>query len=404
MKKSRRSPNNIWERFSSSLGKRLHDSLLNEMLAGGALYPRLTFSRFMGFVIALLVYVFALFLLGAGIWLTVYNWGNVVAVFVGIVLLGFAYLSFPRFPKIERPILQRTDFPALYEISDLVSQKLNARSVDGIVISEYFNASFMRVGWRQKRILHIGLPLFISLDDREKIALIAHEIAHEVNKDPTRNFFIQSALYALVNWYDALYPLQLVSSGSARGVMFFIVWISSVFTNVIMIGLSGIAWLGIYALSHLLWRESQRAEYLADYLSTQVGGTVYSISVLNKLRHARKLKRVVGSVVLNYKNPMDADVFEKLKGEIDADSVNREEQEENSFIYNFQMGLTHPPTLYRLRFLQSLPISSPKISIHPTTVDKLNVELSQLKPKVQEKLVDLYESYISQGSPRFFNE
>src|SRR5207302_1982331 len=41
--------------------------------------------------------------------------------------------------------------------------------------------------------------------------------------------------------------------------------------------------LGAVALSHLLWRDSQRAEYLADHLAAQVAGTDALLSLLDKL-------------------------------------------------------------------------------------------------------------------------
>jgi len=45
-----------------------------------------------------------------------------------------------------------------------------------------------------------------------------------------------------------------------------------------------------YMLSHLLWRDMQRAEYLADYLAANVSGTDAMLSLLNKLHFEKAME------------------------------------------------------------------------------------------------------------------
>ncbi len=54
--------------------------------------------------------------------------------------------------------------------------------------------------------MRLGLPLLAILDNQEKIALIAHELAHDVNGDPARTFFIGAAVGALIEWHQLLLP------------------------------------------------------------------------------------------------------------------------------------------------------------------------------------------------------
>ena len=69
--------------------------------------------------------------------------------------------------------------------------------------------------------------------------------------------------------------------------------------NLAMLGLSRLAWLGAYLLSHLLWRDSQRAEYLADYLAATVSGTNAVLSLLEKLHYGTAFALTVQHAALN---------------------------------------------------------------------------------------------------------
>jgi len=50
--------------------------------------------------------------------------------------------------------------------------------------------------------------------------------------------------------------------------------------NLLQLGIAQLIWLSILALSHLLYRDSQRAEYLADYLAATVSGTEAAQSLI----------------------------------------------------------------------------------------------------------------------------
>ena len=52
-----------------------------------------------------------------------------------------------------------------------------------IAFTAEFNASFTTVGWRGTPVFRLGVPLLTILDDQEIVALLAHEMAHEVNGD-----------------------------------------------------------------------------------------------------------------------------------------------------------------------------------------------------------------------------
>src|SRR5436189_272087 len=87
----------------------------------------------------------------------------------------------------------RRENQALFKLVDSIAQALHARPIDYITIHTDFNAGFQKVGWRQKTVLSLGYPLWIALTDKERVALIAHELAHDVNGDSTRSRIIGTA-------------------------------------------------------------------------------------------------------------------------------------------------------------------------------------------------------------------
>ena len=132
------------------------------------------------------------------------------------------------------------------------------------------------LGWRRRRVLTLGLPLFSALEPQERVALIAHELAHGRNGDSSRGLLVGSSLGGLVELYGLVAP----DSAEARG------WELGGFDGV----LNAVFWLlsrPVYLLLllqlHLLARDSQRAEYLADALAARVAGTPAEISLHEKL-------------------------------------------------------------------------------------------------------------------------
>jgi heat shock protein HtpX len=112
----------------------------------------------------------------------------------------------PRVPKVHEAIMAREKALALHKLADEVARALDTSPVDGIVISSDFNAGLGQGGRRRRRILHLGLPLVSILNGEERVALLAHELAHSVNGDPNRGFFVGTAISSLAQWHYLLRP------------------------------------------------------------------------------------------------------------------------------------------------------------------------------------------------------
>src|SRR5262249_31700201 len=140
------------------------------------------------------------------------------------------------------------------------------------IFTHEYNAAITKVGLKRKTYLTIGVPIWFVLDDQERIALLAHELAHAANNDFSRGLIVGTACESLERWYVTFRASMIFLEISA-----------------------GIAWLVLSGLRRLMFEESQRAEYLADVASAQIAGTDATVRALTKLgfsiEYASFLKR-----------------------------------------------------------------------------------------------------------------
>ena len=308
------------------------------------------------------------------------GWPHPAAVFWGLVCAGLAWVLRPRVLEMPQDIVPQEHMPTLYRMTSEIARKLDAPPVDAIVVDEEFNAAFGRAGWRGRKVLYVGLPLLAILDDQEKLALIGHELAHSVNGDPRRGFFVGTAVASLVEWYAILHPGDVFDThGEPLGFLM-------IPFNVVMLGLAKIVWLAAYALSQFLWRNSQRAEYLADYLATQVSGTGSMMSMLRKLHLGRTFTLVVQNIGLSRRQQS---LFDELRQRVqtvpprELERIRRVEQLELS-----RLDVSHPPTAYRVAFLEAHGVEQPQPLFSASDFEKLEQELAPFEGRIQKKLVD----------------
>ena len=107
------------------------------------------------------------------------------------------------------------------------------------------------------------------------------------------------------------------------------------------------------ALLHLLWRDSQRAEYLADRLAATIGGTTAQIGTLRKLYFADEYQQILTWVLQGAER---GGVFAALHRRV-AQLPGRELERRHYLARHAQVRLdsTHPPTSYRIAALKTRP-------------------------------------------------
>lgn len=328
---------------------------------------------------------FTLLLFLLGLFLTIWFWPAILVEIIGLFLILLAWYVRPKMPKmVAVGKITRPAFPALYEMTDKVTQALNTSKVEAIFIDTSFNASISQVGWRRKKKLTLGLPLFSTLNDDERLALLGHEIGHCVNGDPNRTLFIGTAIAFLVAWYPLLLPAP--SSLYKPGLL---VLLTRPILNLLLRALAQVVKLLVKLLSNLNWRDSQRAEYLADALGASIGGSSAMLSMLEKLHYHDSFSLTLHKVALS---KTKLDLFEEYRlylkevPERELERIRRVEQLNTS-----RLDSTHPPTGYRIAVIKNKPVLESKIIWSGEKARLVEQELKRFHKSVQEKLVDRYQ-------------
>lgn len=294
-----------------------------------------------------------------------------------------AWITRPKPNRLPHLPLSREHYPNLYKVTDEISSVLNADKVYGIIIDEKFNASFSQIGWKQKKILRLGLPLLSVLNKDELVALISHEIAHGINGDLNRSLWVGSAIHTLSSWYQITKPDKIFDTRHSTGAFLMI------FANILLLLVSQILYLLLYILCHLNWRDSQRAEYLADQFAAKTAGKAAILSLLNKL-HLKDLFEFTILKVINTKR--DGHFFEDFVEHflmIPAKELERIKRVE--LLDTSRLDATHPPTGNRITYINSLNLDQPEHIIKNETYQLIVKEITKLHVSIEKSILEDYK-------------
>jgi heat shock protein HtpX len=269
---------NPFQRRYVALVERRDSALFERLKNIPTLRPAFTPAKAAAFLIAALIHGTTILLPLLGILMVLSNFAGCLSFCWCILFVALAWIVRPRFAKPPDNILSRAEFPLVYHFADEVAAHLEADPADALVVDEFFNAGYNRYGVHQSVVITIGYPLWMRLNPQERVALMAHELAHGVNGDFNRTGFVGGAMNTLIEWYLLLRPSTIFGSRN---------YLVGALANLLMLGLAN-SILGIlFVLRQLLLYESRRAEYLADYLAAQVAGTDAALSLLEKFQGKR---------------------------------------------------------------------------------------------------------------------
>jgi Zn-dependent protease with chaperone function len=371
----------LFDKLHRTLSRKSGERLYSDIMKEQSLTARFRPAKLVAFVLAGAVHAVTVGLILLGLWLALFSVPGFrfLGVSLGVLCWVFAWWTLPRPSRSKDPILPRGRFPQLYQLTDRIAQALGCPPVDDIRYDADYNAAFGQLGWQRRRTLFVGVPLWAVLDTQEQIALLGHELAHNANGDPLRGLFIGGAMRSLAHWYDWFRPrAQRLSSGAIIAIF-----------NIVMLPFAGAIWIWAYALSRLLWYDSQRAEFLADLLAAQVGGTLAQVTMLEKLQLYSTFRAELRFAYLKGQVP---DFFAHLKQH--TDQVPARERERLCRIEQLtHVGIdtSHPPTAQRIAFVESRPVGRPLVELSPQEAEQLQQEMQPLLQRVQKWMMNLDE-------------
>ena len=326
------------------------------------------------------VHALTLGFLASGVALLVLGFPNPFLLLAGALLVCLAILIRPRLGKLpDEGVLDRDDAPRLFGLVDEIAAALATPAVDTIVIDHRFNASWSVTGLR-RRVLTLGLPLFGVLAPQERVGLIAHELAHARNGDAARGRFVGSAVGALAELADLITP-----TGAEGGIVETLA--------------AGIAWLAslplralLFAEAHLLLRNSQRAEFLADALAARIAGADAVVGLQERLLLASTFYGVVKGAM---RDPGAAGLLAKAARALDdVPERERERRARVARLEGARLDSTHPPTAHRIDLLERRGSRDAAVTLDEAGSRTIDVELDPLLGSVESTLVDEYRALL----------
>jgi len=372
------------DRLYEHLGEKSGQIIFNKMMNSSNVKPKISILNGLALLIATIVHCFSIASFILGVYLLTFHFTHFIFLFFGVVLVGIAWFTRPRVGKLEddERVIPREEIPAIYAVINDLATSMGVKKIDGIVMNEKYNASITKIGWRRRTIVKIGVPYFASLTPEEQCSVMAHELGHFINKDLTYGFYINTALSTLYEWYTLLNPVPTEQTFEFSLLDFV--------TNFLMKLLSQIPYFFYWLLLHLVWNDSQVGEYLADYRAAQTCGSETVVKDLEKIHYADIYYHCLSKVSLLNGQSNVIDEFRKALSIMPDREKKRYklrcEQEK------FQLDATHPPTVYRIQFIEKQNLSG-SFTINPEKANRMSAELDSMKEKIHEIAVEDYCYY-----------
>ena len=289
------------------------------------------------------------------------------------IVLGLCLLTYwavrPRLPERHldpRKCLTRATAPKLYALLDRCAAELGSPVPDLVRLDLRFNASTGRCGLRQRSFLILGLPLWSALSGQERLALLGHELGHQINGDTTHGLWADSARRSINTWTRLLDPRQtayerrnsrIMTRGrgfSGIGTFLAPVLMAVLFAPIFLIALGCRA-----LLTRLDLYCGQRAEYLADELGARLAGSEAAYGLLGKVALADPVLSFL-TAARNRRataNPVAADRLWASVTEY-VDSVPETERQRRKVVdrlRNTRTDRSHPANHLRIALVEARP-------------------------------------------------
>lgn len=356
---------------------RLQQRLVRDLHDSGV--AKWNLARAASYALALLIHLLTLTILVTGIRLLVAF--NFLSVIVSLPLLGLAWLMRPRFGRLPKDaeILTRQDAPRLFELLDEVAAGVNARRTHVVVLRTFVNAAYGTYGVRRRGVLHLGYPLWLILTPQERIALLGHELGHSSNGDSRHGLVIGTAAAALTELYSAAVPTT--EAAPEDGLIALIShWLAE-----LVLGLIRLITGGLYKLLVLLTlRSSQRAEYRADAMAADLGGTRAALGFMDALDTRAELATAfLQSRAVVVKGGLWVELEKYLAGVPESEYDRRRRA---GRLTELRVDETHPPSYLRYSYIESLPYGEPRISV--AGMASVDAELGRYADRVERACRD----------------
>lgn len=384
-------PCSVVEKLWRRLNLRHRKALFDELSSRTSLAKQWSAKLFLSFGIAALIHATTLSLAVLGVWWTITQpWGILPA----LLVWSLAWVIGPRWPRTPKDGIDEKEFPALYALIRRIGSSVGLRPIRHLVLDDQWNASYCESGVRLSPVVRLGVPLCAALDDDELIALVGHELAHGVNADSRRGFWVGSACATMEHWWHLLepnefWPGRAAHNGVEDELPGFISLYARFFANVFLWLVAQIPRFVVSVLTTLFFRDSQRAEYLADAIAARVAGTEAVTRLLAKIRLSTVFDLAVQRMAL--REPQGKTFLDALRQAIDSvPARERSRLARLDALHEMDPDFTHPPRHNRIAMLESRMKSPPMFRLTAAESQAIRAELRRVERRTRDRLVDNY--------------
>ncbi|MFC4148005.1 M48 family metallopeptidase [Micromonospora mangrovi] len=292
-----------------------------------------------------------------------------------VLVLLLVKPSFGRVPKYG--VLTDREAPQLHRLVREVAEAAGTPVPDVICADLSLNAGVAQLGWRQRSVLVIGVPLWVMLPRPARVSLLAHELGHLANGDPLRvrrtvlaRTFGSRAVAATGGrnpWRRAVRSADALAEQTTGTV---------VLLGVIVHGIVALA--NVAAATGQLLVDSaampdiRRAEYRADLVARRVAGSAAflqsSETVLLAGRIWQDLWHLAPRIDGEQLEAMAAEARERLAARLPlARQISRRTTD---------LWSTHPGEDQRMRLVEALPGLDGALRVDDNRWDGIDTELA----------------------------
>lgn len=365
------------------MSKRLVDEL-----ATARSRRRFTASAAVVLALATLVHAITLTFLTVGGWLAI-DGSTWPLRALGVVCLLVAIALAPRLQRAPRGpgLLDPERYPETYALVREVAEVVGSRMPTRLQLDTDFNASAGPTGLRG-RTLTLGAPLWVACAPQAKVALLAHELGHFAHGDVLQLRYVSSAHDALLAWADIFEPGTMteraaldagiaMQHGGGGWVLRPILWPFRML------------FLGYLRLIILANGPShRRQEHYADLAAVRAGGTDGAVDLLETTLAGVGVEVVCNRVGINPARPPLRPALREHMASYDAAARSRQRAHANS--ETIRIDSSHPPTIERLRLVESVEHTSAAVVLDAARVARLDAEQAEQLDAALTRLADSY--------------
>jgi Zn-dependent protease with chaperone function len=363
------------------------ERLFLDLRQSDQLRPGNSSARNASFVLALAIHLTTAAVFALGLYFVVASFLSLPMFVFGIPLLLVGLVLRPQLGRLERDTLTLGpgDAPALHAVLNRIGADLGAKPVDVIAIEPDFNAAHGQVGIRRRRVLWIGLSLWNILDDQQRVGLLAHELAHQVNGDLTYGLVVGTALRTLGSWM-AILRARTRRAGRVSSIFESVERLGELLASLAMRGLSFVVGAVFRLELSLLFHSQQRAEYYADWLAAGVASRDAMVGCLDHL-HLERLCILAIRFAAQREQPDVWAAERRFLGDLSAKEWERRRRLDAR--HGTSIDSTHPPTNLRIELLRQKPAQAAHITMSSTESAAISAELAQCFSRLNTTLVEM---------------